>query len=82
MPYTDERLEQIWEKGSTVKGKNPDLYRKDSYGNLMYKGSYGLYSPMGWNVDHSKAVANGGTNHLNNLNPMNSRANSAKGKSR
>lgn len=48
----------------------------------MYKSSYGLFSKMGWNVDHSKAVANGGTDHLNNLNPMNSRANSAKGKSR
>lgn len=48
----------------------------------MYKASYGLYSPMGWNVDHSKAVSNGGTNHINNLNPMNSRANSAKGNRR
>lgn len=82
MAYTNERLTKIWDKGTTVKGKNPNLYRKDCYGNLMYKSSYGLFSKMGWNVDHSKAVANGGTDHLNNLNPMNSRANSAKGKSR
>lgn len=48
----------------------------------MYRYSYGLYSLMGWNVDHSIAIANGGIDHLNNLQPMNGRANSAKGKKR
>lgn len=46
----------------------------------MYKPSYGKTSAMGWNVDHSKPQALGGTDHLNNLQPMNSRANSSKGK--
>ena len=44
----------------------------------MYKPSYGKTSEMGWNVDHSKPQAKGGTDHLNNLQPMNSRANSSK----
>lgn len=73
--YTQERLNQIWDKGETIKGKNPDLYRLDKFGNQMYKPSYGKISEMGWNVDHSKPQAKGGTNHLNNLQPMNSRAN-------
>ena len=77
---TKERLNQIWEKGETVRGKNPDLYRQDKFNNTMYKPSYGKTSEMGWNVDHSKPQALGGTDHLNNLQPMNSRANSAKGK--
>lgn len=78
--FSEERLDQIWDKGSTIRGKNPDLYRMDKYGNEMYKHSYGKTSPMGWNVDHSKPQAHGGTDHLNNLQPMNSRANSSKGK--
>ena len=24
--YTQERLDQIWDKGEIIKGKNPDLY--------------------------------------------------------
>ena len=35
--YSDERLDQIWDKGQTIRGKNPDLYRQDKYGNTMYK---------------------------------------------
>ncbi len=52
--FSQERLDQIWDKGATIRGKNPDLYRKDIYGNTMYKPSYGKTSEMGWNVDHSK----------------------------
>lgn len=78
--YSEERLNQIWDKGQTIRGKNPDLYRQDKYGNMMYKPSYGKTSAMGWNVDHSKPQALGGTDHLNNLQPMNSRENSSKGK--
>ena len=54
------------------------MYRKDIFGNVMFRPSYGKTSPMGWNVDHSKPQKLGGTNHLNNLQPMNSKANSSK----
>ena len=77
--YSDERLEQIWDKGQTIRGKNPDLYRMDKLGNMMYRHSYGKTGEMGRNVDHSKPQSLGGTDHLNNLQPMNSRANSRKG---
>ena len=76
--FSDERLDQIWEKGGVIRGKDPDLYRSDKFGNTMYKHSYGKTSVMGWNVDHSKPQVLGGTDHLNNLQPMNSRANSSK----
>lgn len=80
MAYTKEERDKIWDKGSIIKGKNPNLYRKDVNGKVMYKPSYGKYSEMGWNVDHKKAKANGGSDSLRNLQPMNSRANSSKGK--
>ncbi len=77
--YDKETLDKIFRKGSEIKGKNPDLYRKDVNGNVMYRHSYGKYSTMGWNVDHIKAKANGGSDSMRNLQPMNSRANSSKG---
>lgn len=77
--FSKERLNQVWEKGQIIRGKNPDLYRKDINGNVMFRPSYGKTSDMGWNVDHSKPQSLGGTDHLNNLQPMNSRANSSKG---
>ena len=77
MAYKDKK-DQVWEKGSKMRGKDPNLYRKDIYGNPMYYHSYGKTSTMGWNIDHSKPKSAGGTDHLNNLQPMNSRANSSK----
>lgn len=77
--YSEDRLNQIWEKGHVVRGKDPDQYRRDDNGNLMYRASYGKFSPMGWNVDHKVAQANGGSDNLRNLRPLNSRDNSSKG---
>lgn len=76
--YTDERLDKIWDKGEAVKGKDPNLYRKDDMGNLIYKPSYGKNTEMGWEVDHSKPVSKGGTDHLNNLRPLQTNANREK----
>ena len=76
--FTESRLDQICDKGQTIRGKNPDLYRKDIYGNVMYRHSYGKTSEKGWNVDHSKPQAKGRTDHLNNLQPMNTIANCRK----
>ncbi|MCQ2960594.1 MAG: HNH endonuclease [Bacteroidales bacterium] len=77
--FTPNRIQQVWDKGIEIKGKNPNLYREDKFGNQMYRYSYGKYSEQGWNIDHSKPQAQGGTDHLNNLQPMNSRANCKKG---
>lgn len=76
--FTKERIQQVWEKGDIIPGKNPDLYRADKLGNQMYRPSYGKYSEQGWNIDHSKPQSKGGTDHLNNLQPMNSLANCSK----
>lgn len=78
MSYQDKK-DEVWEKGKTIRGKDPNLYRRDKEGNEMYKPSYGKFSEKGWNIDHSKPKDKGGTDHLNNLQPMNSKANSSKG---
>jgi hypothetical protein len=69
----------VWEKGKKVRGKDPNLYRKDKKGNEMYYHSYGKNTPMGWEIDHSKPQSKGGTDHLNNLQPLNTSLNRKKG---
>ena len=73
-----KKKNDVWNKGKTIRGKNPDSYRKDKLGNEMYYPSYGKNSPMGWEIDHSKSQSKGGTDHLNNLQPMNTEANKQK----
>lgn len=79
MSYTEEQLDQIFAKGSKIDGKNPDLYRKDEYGNEIYRPNYGKETPMGWEVDHCKPKAKGGSNQMRNLQPLQSSENASKG---
>ena len=67
---TKSQKENAWENAKTIKGKNPDLYRKDPYGNTIYKPSYGKQSEMGWEVDHKHPVAKGGSDSPKNLQAM------------
>ena len=79
MKYSVDTLFYIFRKGLPVKNKDSDLYRLDKFGNLIYWHSYGKLTPMGWEVDHSKPKAAGGTDHLNNLQPLHWQANRNKG---
>lgn len=35
--YSNKELNLIWNKGKIVLGRDPNLYRKDVYGYLMYR---------------------------------------------
>ena len=65
-----QTIDTTWDKSQKVRGKNPDLYRKDAYGNMMYYPSYGKTSNMGWELDHKNPLANGGTDSIRNLQAM------------
>lgn len=78
MSYKD-RKDEVWEKGAKVRGKDPDLYRKDPLGNEIYYASYGKPTEKGWEIDHSKPQSKGGTDHLNNLRPLKTSENRKKG---
>ncbi|MEX2477692.1 MAG: HNH endonuclease signature motif containing protein [Gracilimonas sp.] len=76
---TSNRKDEVWQKARKVRGKDPKLYRRDVMGNVIYKPSYGKASEMGWEIDHSKPKSKGGTDHLNNLRPLQTSANRSKG---
>lgn len=75
------KINSIWNKAKKIRGKNPNKYRKDVYGNTMYKASYGKTSPMGWEADHIKPKSRGGSNSVRNLQALNSSTNRSKGNS-
>lgn len=62
-----DKKEIAWENAHIIRGKNPDVYRKDDYGNVMYKSSYEKQSDMGWEVDHRHPISKGGTDSSRNL---------------
>lgn len=75
----EEIIQEVWEKGKPVRGKDSDLYRRDVAGNVIYKPSHGKNSEMGWEVDHKRPVSKGGKDNLGNLQPLQTGENKDKG---
>ena len=67
-----------WQNTSRVRGKNPNVYRRDAYGNEIYKPAYGTNGDKGWEVDHSNPKSRGGTDSPRNLQAMQTTANRRK----
>jgi 5-methylcytosine-specific restriction endonuclease McrA len=75
---TNSRAQHVWKKARSVSGKNPNLYRRDSQGNVIYKPAYGRSSPMGWQVDHIWPRSKGGSEARRNLQALQTGANKRK----
>ena len=76
MEITAMLLLEVWQKGYVVKGSNDIDYRKDDYGNLMCFLKYGNRdSDLGWEIDHITPKADGGSDALSNLRPLQWQAN-------
>jgi len=78
---TREQIDKAWTNAKEIRGKDPEQYRQDPYGNTMYRDSYGKDSKRGWEVDHIKPVAKGGSDVTRNLQALNIRVNREKGDS-
>ncbi len=62
---------------------NKIFSKTDGYCHICHKAlnfsSYGVGGANGWEIEHSVAKANGGTDHLNNLFPAHASCNKEKG---
>jgi 5-methylcytosine-specific restriction endonuclease McrA len=80
MPSKDQ-IDKAWNNAKKIRGKDPDQYRQDPYGNPMYKPSYGKDSEIGWEIDHIKPMSRGGSDSTRNLQALNTKVNRNKGDS-
>ena len=69
----------VWQKAREVAGQYPGEIRVDDFNNLIARSQYGTRGPMGWEIDHIRPTALGGTDDLPNLRPLHWQANRSGG---
>ena len=79
--WTPQQVATVWQKGAIVPGYDPARFRKDRCGAWMQYDKQGDNTPggYGWETDHDKPLAKGGTDDLSNLQPLQWQNNRGKG---
>ena len=70
--FSESERSAVWRKGLVVVGFDPNVLRRESCGARIEWSQYGLTIPggRGWEIDHKHPVAQGGSDSLVNLQPL------------
>ena len=74
--WSNEEIQQIWEKAAVVVGYNPDIWRKDQCGAWIYRQHYGTasvgecHTSYKWQIDHIKPESKEGEDIISNARPL------------
>jgi hypothetical protein len=78
--WSESIQKAVWRKGTTIPNYSAELWRLDTCGKIMHFPEHGnRQSNFGWEIDHIIPVAGGGTDALDNLQPLNWHNNAQKG---
>jgi len=68
--FTDDVIEAVWSKGRPDPPHPLAAHRRDVCGAPMQRFAHGTEVLDGWEIDHIKPVSEGGTDDLENLQPL------------
>ncbi|MDD4994115.1 MAG: HNH endonuclease signature motif containing protein [Paludibacter sp.] len=70
--WSETMKKLVWNKGRIIPNYSSEVWRWDKCGKVMKYSEHGnRSSDHGWEIDHINPVANGGSDDLNNLQPLN-----------
>jgi hypothetical protein len=78
-PFDHKIVEKVWHKARTSIGYPPQAYRYDDCNHVICFKEYGLETEYGWEIDHIRPIAHGGSDDPSNLRPLHWKLNRQKG---
>jgi 5-methylcytosine-specific restriction endonuclease McrA len=74
-------VDAVWQTAGKRTGLNPATHRADASGAVIQRALYGKTGDGSWEIDHIKPQSKGGSDHIHNLQALNTHANRAFGNS-
>lgn len=68
--FDEREINAVWCKARVIPGYDAAVWRRDTCGAVIHRPSYGLLTKSGWEIDHILPVSRGGTDVLENLQPL------------